>query len=112
MTIGDACPKSQCLEEEVEEVTRALDYPMTRGKLRSRWDGPFVITNVFPYGAVELKDETTNNTFQINGHQIKNFHEVPTLILAHYKPKSQKIMINLNLRGYRSFGIVLGISLA
>ncbi|RDX77668.1 hypothetical protein CR513_42175, partial [Mucuna pruriens] len=29
-------------------------------KLRSRWDGPFVITNVFPYGAVELKDEHTN----------------------------------------------------
>ncbi|RDX95410.1 hypothetical protein CR513_22081, partial [Mucuna pruriens] len=32
-------------------------------KLRSRWDGPFVITNVFPFGAVELKDEQTNNTF-------------------------------------------------
>ncbi|RDX84773.1 putative mitochondrial protein, partial [Mucuna pruriens] len=26
------------------------------GKLRSRWDEPFVTTNVFPYGAVELKD--------------------------------------------------------
>ncbi|RDX98998.1 pol, partial [Mucuna pruriens] len=33
------------------------------GKLRSRWDGPFVITNVFPYGVVELKDENTNSTF-------------------------------------------------
>ncbi|RDY13175.1 hypothetical protein CR513_01942, partial [Mucuna pruriens] len=44
-------------------------------KLRSRWDGPFVITNVFPYGVVELKDEHTNNTFQANGHQIKLFHE-------------------------------------
>ncbi|RDX76429.1 hypothetical protein CR513_43571, partial [Mucuna pruriens] len=51
------------------------------GKLRSRWDGPFVITNVFPYGAVELKDEHTNNTFQVNRHQIKLFHEgpVPTM---------------------------------
>ncbi|RDY14008.1 hypothetical protein CR513_00994, partial [Mucuna pruriens] len=29
------------------------------GKLRSRWDGPFVITNILPYGAVELKDEYT-----------------------------------------------------
>ncbi|RDY11036.1 pol, partial [Mucuna pruriens] len=45
------------------------------GKLRSRWDGPFVITNVFPYGVVELKDETTNNTFQVSGHQLKIFHE-------------------------------------
>ncbi|RDX79302.1 hypothetical protein CR513_40288, partial [Mucuna pruriens] len=50
------------------------------GKFRSRWDEPFVITNVFPYGVVELKDEHTNNTFQVNGHQIKLFHEGPTPI--------------------------------
>ncbi|RDX95142.1 hypothetical protein CR513_22379, partial [Mucuna pruriens] len=45
------------------------------GKLRSRWDGPFVITNVFPHGVVQLKDEHSNSTFQVNGHQIKPFHE-------------------------------------
>ncbi|RDX98333.1 hypothetical protein CR513_18762, partial [Mucuna pruriens] len=50
------------------------------GKLRSRWDGPFVITNAFPYGIVELKDEHTNNTFQVNGHQIKLYHEGPAPI--------------------------------
>ncbi|RDY14045.1 Retrovirus-related Pol polyprotein, partial [Mucuna pruriens] len=33
------------------------------GKLHSRWDGPFVITNIFSYGAIELKDEHINNTF-------------------------------------------------
>ncbi|RDX99889.1 putative protein K02A2.6, partial [Mucuna pruriens] len=44
-------------------------------KLRSRWDGPFVITNIFPHGVEQLKDERTNNTFQVNGHQIKPFHE-------------------------------------
>ncbi|RDX73000.1 hypothetical protein CR513_47455, partial [Mucuna pruriens] len=48
-------------------------------KLHSRWDGPFVITNIFPYGIVELKDENTNNTFQVNGHQIKLFHEASTV---------------------------------
>ncbi|RDX70674.1 hypothetical protein CR513_50064, partial [Mucuna pruriens] len=37
------------------------------GKHCSRWDGPFVITNVFPYGAIELKDECTNNTFKSMG---------------------------------------------
>ncbi|RDY05892.1 hypothetical protein CR513_10219, partial [Mucuna pruriens] len=47
-------------------------------KLHSRWDGPFVITNAFPYDVVELKDEHTNNTFQVNRHQIKLFHEGPT----------------------------------
>ncbi|RDX67801.1 hypothetical protein CR513_53279, partial [Mucuna pruriens] len=51
-------------------------------KLRFKWDGPFVITNVFPYGVVELKDENTNNTFQVNGHQIKLFHEGPTPIVG------------------------------
>ncbi|RDX69863.1 hypothetical protein CR513_50969, partial [Mucuna pruriens] len=43
------------------------------------WDGPFVLTNVFPYGVVELKDEHTNNTFQVNGHKIKLFHKGPVL---------------------------------
>ncbi|RDX95324.1 hypothetical protein CR513_22184, partial [Mucuna pruriens] len=45
------------------------------GMLRSRWDEPFVITNVFPYGVVQLKDEHSNSTFQVNGHQIKPFCE-------------------------------------
>ncbi|RDX86934.1 hypothetical protein CR513_31672, partial [Mucuna pruriens] len=38
---------------------------LIEGKLRSRWDGPFVITNIFPHGAV-------------NGHQLKPFHGGPT----------------------------------
>ncbi|RDY07793.1 hypothetical protein CR513_08054, partial [Mucuna pruriens] len=45
-------------------------------------DGPFVITHVFPYGVVELRDENTNSTFQVNGHQIKLFHEGPTPTMA------------------------------
>ena len=44
------------------------------GKLRSRWSGPFVITNVFPYGAVELQAED-NRTFKVNGHLLKHYHE-------------------------------------
>ncbi|XP_061353728.1 uncharacterized protein LOC133298452 [Gastrolobium bilobum] len=45
------------------------------GKLRSRWDGPFVITDIFPYGAVELSDKHTRNTFTVNGHRLKPFYE-------------------------------------
>ncbi|RDY10962.1 hypothetical protein CR513_04442, partial [Mucuna pruriens] len=57
------------------------EFRLIASKLRSRWDGPFVITNVFPYGVVELQDETTNSTFQVNGHQLKIFHDglVPTV---------------------------------
>ena len=32
-------------------------------KLRSKWIGPFVVTNVFPHGAVEIKSAVTNKTF-------------------------------------------------
>ncbi|XP_020207087.1 uncharacterized protein LOC109792122 [Cajanus cajan] len=49
------------------------------GKLRSRWDGPFVITNVFSHGAVEIKNEVTGKTFKVNGHQLKEFHQSPKL---------------------------------
>ncbi|RDX78078.1 Pol polyprotein, partial [Mucuna pruriens] len=63
----------QILRKEFQVSQKVLLF--NSRKLHSRWDGPFVITNVFPYGAIELKDEHTNNTFQVNGHQIKPFHE-------------------------------------
>jgi len=45
------------------------------GKLRSRWVGPFVVTNVFEYGAVEITSEKTGKTFKVNGHRLKPFYE-------------------------------------
>ncbi|RDY10715.1 gag-pol, partial [Mucuna pruriens] len=47
-----------------KDWSRLLEDALWARKLLSRWDGPFVITNIFPYGAVELRDEYTNNTFQ------------------------------------------------
>ncbi|KAL2957661.1 hypothetical protein AAZX31_18G161900 [Glycine max] len=43
------------------------------GKLRSKWIGPFVVTNVFPYGTVEIKSDSTNKSFKVNGHRLKPF---------------------------------------
>ena len=45
------------------------------GKLRSRWLGPFIVINVFPHGAVEIKSEATNKVFKVNGHRLKFFYE-------------------------------------
>ncbi|GJU34507.1 pol polyprotein [Tanacetum coccineum] len=45
------------------------------GKLRSRWVGPFVVTNVFPHGAVEIKSLSTDKIFKVNGHRLKPFYE-------------------------------------
>nr|XP_027118762.1 uncharacterized protein LOC113736005 [Coffea arabica] len=49
------------------------------GKLRSRWIGPFVVTNVFHYGAVEIQSLKAEKKFVVNGHRLKPYHEgVPT----------------------------------
>jgi len=45
------------------------------GKLRSCWIGPFVVYNVFPYGAVEIISLETNNVLKVNGHHLKPFYE-------------------------------------
>ncbi|CAL2266116.1 unnamed protein product [Prunus armeniaca] len=45
------------------------------GKLRSRWYGPFVVTNVFPHGAVEIQNDKMGNIFKVNGHRLKPYHE-------------------------------------
>ncbi|XP_058776313.1 uncharacterized protein LOC131650626 [Vicia villosa] len=47
------------------------------GKLRSKWIGPFVVTNVFPHGAVEIKSAGTDKVFKVNGQRLKLFHESP-----------------------------------
>ncbi|RDX74828.1 hypothetical protein CR513_45374, partial [Mucuna pruriens] len=70
------------LHLEAYENSHIHKQKLIAGKLRSRWDGPFIITNVFPYGAVKLNDEHTNSTFQVNGHQIKLYHEDPTPIAS------------------------------
>ena len=45
------------------------------GKLRSRWVGPFVVTNIFPHGAVEIRSTKTVNVFKVNGHRLKPYYE-------------------------------------
>ena len=50
------------------------------GKLRSKWIDPFVVTNVFPYGAVEIKSESTDKRFKVNGHRLKSFLTNPSLV--------------------------------
>ena len=46
------------------------------GKLKSKWTGPYLITQLFPHGAVEL--ETKEGVqFKVNGQRIKiNFGHV------------------------------------
>ena len=50
------------------------------GKLRSKWIDPFVVTNVFPYGTVEIKSDSTHKSFKVNGHRLKSFLTNPSLV--------------------------------
>nr|GEY85222.1 reverse transcriptase domain-containing protein [Tanacetum cinerariifolium] len=42
------------------------------GKLKTRWSGPFTITQVFPYGNIELSQPNGLN-FKVNGHRVKHY---------------------------------------
>ncbi|GKC50355.1 reverse transcriptase domain-containing protein, partial [Tanacetum coccineum] len=50
------------------------------GKLKTRWSGPFIIVQVFPYGTVELSQNSGPN-FKVNGHRLKHYFggDVPTM---------------------------------
>ncbi|XP_042387631.1 uncharacterized protein LOC121979712 [Zingiber officinale] len=48
---------------------------LIKGKLRSRWEGPYCVTNVFFYGVVEIQDMSTGQIFKVNGQRLKKFHE-------------------------------------
>ncbi|CAN6678827.1 unnamed protein product [Malus baccata var. baccata] len=39
------------------------------GKLRSKWIGPFIVTNVFPHGAVQIQSLKMQQEFKVNGHR-------------------------------------------
>jgi hypothetical protein len=43
------------------------------GKLRSRWDGPFIVTSVSPHGAVKLRDLKSSQIFKVNGYRLKPY---------------------------------------
>ncbi|CAL2256334.1 unnamed protein product [Prunus armeniaca] len=45
------------------------------GKLRSRCIGPFVITNVFDHGVVEIQNIKDGSTFKVKGHRLKPYFD-------------------------------------
>nr|GEX85265.1 reverse transcriptase domain-containing protein [Tanacetum cinerariifolium] len=52
------------------------------GKLKSRWYGPFTISQVYPYGTIELSQPDGPN-FKVNGHRLKHYfrEDVPKLVV-------------------------------
>ncbi|GJZ21249.1 reverse transcriptase domain-containing protein [Tanacetum coccineum] len=52
------------------------------GKLKSRWSGPFTITEVFPYGTAKLSHPDGSN-FKVNCHRLKHYFggDMPPLVI-------------------------------
>nr|GEV03019.1 reverse transcriptase domain-containing protein [Tanacetum cinerariifolium] len=52
------------------------------GKLKSRWSGPFTISQVYPYDTVELSQPDMPN-FKVNGHCVKHYfgEDIPKLVV-------------------------------
>ncbi|XP_017978266.1 PREDICTED: uncharacterized protein LOC108662420 [Theobroma cacao] len=43
------------------------------GKFKLRWSRPFIVSMVFPHGAMEIMDGITNETFKVNGQWLKDY---------------------------------------
>ncbi|XP_016178297.1 uncharacterized protein LOC107620682 [Arachis ipaensis] len=41
------------------------------GKLRSRWERPYVVEKVEPYGIYHLRHPSSSDIFKVNGHRLK-----------------------------------------
>ncbi|GJT93765.1 reverse transcriptase domain-containing protein [Tanacetum coccineum] len=52
------------------------------GKLKSRWSGPFTITEVYPYGTAKLSHADGLN-FKVNCHRLKHYYggDTPPLVI-------------------------------
>nr|GEW11060.1 hypothetical protein [Tanacetum cinerariifolium] len=52
------------------------------GNLKTRWTGPFTITQVLPYGIVKLS-QTDGPNFKVNGHRLKHYfgEDIPKMVV-------------------------------
>ncbi|GKB40540.1 reverse transcriptase domain-containing protein [Tanacetum coccineum] len=52
------------------------------GKLKTRWTVPFIVAQVFPYGAAELSQINGPN-FKVNGHRLKHYFggDIPQMVV-------------------------------
>ena len=42
------------------------------GKLRNRWDSPYLVVESYPSGAVRIRDPKNGREFTVNGQRLKH----------------------------------------
>ena len=50
------------------------------GKLRTRWDGPYIVKEMFDYGAIVIEDPRDDRILKVNGQRLRPYlgEVVPT----------------------------------
>ncbi|XP_076890846.1 uncharacterized protein LOC143542058 [Bidens hawaiensis] len=48
-------------------------FMLVYGRLRSKWTGPYLVKEVFPYGVVELENPDNGTCWKVNGHRLKHY---------------------------------------
>ena len=64
----------------VESIPKNTKKNKIATKWKLNWEGPFIIIEIFPYGAVEIKEESSNSAFKVNGHRLLIFNENQDMI--------------------------------
>ena len=59
---------------ELKPLPNGLKYAfLGSSKLKPRWDGPFIVKDVFNHGAVAVEDPRDGRILKINGQRLKPF---------------------------------------
>ena len=59
---------------ELKPLSDSLKYAnLGPGKLKPRWDGPFIVRDVFNHGAVVVEDPRDGRILKVNGQRLKPF---------------------------------------
>jgi hypothetical protein len=74
-------------KKEFKEGDKVLLYNLRfktfgKGKVQSKWDGPYVVHSVLSNGAVTIMD-VKGDQFMVNGQQLKVYYEIDVVPLHH-----------------------------